>query len=73
MTALEEIARLLDDEAHTLRELGRYGARALGEGERLPEALWGVSAHLVEAAEAIDRIAHRIDEADGDAAVGPCE
>ena len=58
----EAIAARLDEEAHMLRELGRYGQRALGEGEDLVQALWALADRLGEVGDEIDCIAHRIDE-----------
>jgi len=64
LAQLEAIAAELEQEAHTLRELGRYGQRALGEGEDLADALWGIADRLDEVGDEIDRIAHRLDRED---------
>lgn len=60
--AIEALAARLDEEAHLLRELGRYGQRALGEGEDLVDVLWEISDRLREVEYEIDRIAYRIAE-----------
>src|SRR5690606_8044422 len=64
LAQLEAIAAQLAIEAHTLRELGRCGQRALGEGEYLVDALWGIADRLDEVGDEIDRIAHRLDRED---------
>jgi len=58
----EALAAQLEQEAHMLRELGRYGQRALGEGEDLVQALWDLVDRLGVVGDEIDRIAYRIDE-----------
>ena len=59
---LEALAARLDEETRLLRELGRYGQRALGEGEHLVQALWEICDRLREVEYGIDHIARRIAE-----------
>ena len=59
---LEALAARLDEEVRLLRELGRFGRRALGEGENLVGALWGVCDRLREVEYEIDHVARRIAE-----------
>lgn len=56
----EAIAAKLEEHARALRDLGRYGANALGEGETVYDALWGISDALVDVERDIDAIAERL-------------
>lgn len=57
----EAIARALEDHAAALRDLGRYGPRALGEGEDPVDALWDLATTLEGKAREVDSLAHALE------------
>lgn len=59
--AYERIAAQLEAHARRLRELGRYGRRALGEGEDVLDALWQLADEVSDTETEIDRLADAID------------